>query len=85
MIGYVKGVSKKMFLKWAVRKIGKLGSNGPFFDADHTDMVHFGLSGFYSGVLVHQSIAPQTWRTTEIGLVQQRTAPLIFFNSPYQN
>ena len=29
------------------------------FYADHTDMVHFGLSGFISGVLVHQSIAPQ--------------------------
>jgi hypothetical protein len=40
-------------LKGAVREIGKLGSNAPFFDANHTDMVHFGLSGFYSGVLVH--------------------------------
>ena len=47
------------YFKGAVREIGKLGSNGPFFDADHTDMVHFGLSGFYSGVLVHKSIAPQ--------------------------
>ena len=46
-------------LKGAVREIGKLGSNGPFFDADHTDIVHFGLSGFFSGVLVHQSIAPR--------------------------
>ena len=43
----------------AVHEIGELGSNGPFLDADHSDMVHFGLSGFYSGVLVHQSIAPQ--------------------------
>ena len=47
-------------LKGAVREIGKLGSNGTFFDADPTDMDHFGLSGFYSGVLVHQSIAPQS-------------------------
>ena len=40
-------------LKGAVREIGKLGSNGPFFDADHIDLVHFGLSGFFNGVLVH--------------------------------
>ena len=62
-----------VLFKGAVREIGKLGSNGPFFDADYRDMIHFGLSGFYSGVLVHQSIAPQTWRTTEIGLVRRRS------------
>ena len=79
-----------MVFKGAVREIGKLGSNGPFFDADHSDMIHFGLSGFYSGVLVHQSIAPPdleddgNWtcpttvrlRPTTVGLVRRRTAPL---------
>ena len=51
---------KQSSTKGAVHEIGKLGSNGPFSYADHNDMVHFGLSGFFSGVLVHQSIAPQT-------------------------
>ena len=50
----------KGLLKGAVRKIVKLGSNGPFFDTNLTYLVHFGLSGFFSGVLVNQSIAPQT-------------------------
>ena len=36
-----------ILVKGAVCEIGKLGSNAPFFDADHIDMVHF---GFYSGV-----------------------------------
>ena len=55
--------------KGAVREIGKLGSNGPFFDADHYGMVHFGLSGFFSGVLVHQSIAPRLrFRTVRLSL-----------------
>ena len=72
-----------MLIKGAVHEIGKLGSNGPFWDADHSDMVHFGLSGFYSGVLVNQSIAPQGLdddggRTCPMtaGLVRRRTAPL---------
>jgi hypothetical protein len=57
---------ERCLLKVAVCKIGKLGSNGPFFYADHTDMVHFGLSGFNSGVLVHQSIKT---RMMEVRLV----------------
>ena len=66
--------------KGAVREIGKLGSNRPFSDADHTDMFHFGLSGFYIGVLVHQSIPPQDleddggWSCpTTVGVVRRRS------------
>jgi hypothetical protein len=52
VMSVVKPVKEEvmLFIKGGVHKIGKLGSKEPFFDADHSDMVYFGLSGFYSGV-----------------------------------